>query len=73
MGVSMGILTNEMRHQAAPKPKRGRPSVAVRKIKLSASASPTLIDAAMKMATKRGESFSSYVARAIQTQLLNEQ
>jgi hypothetical protein len=54
-------------------PKRGRPATGKLKIKLSASASPALIAAATKMAYKRGESFSNYVARAIQTQLLNEQ
>lgn len=56
-----------------PPAKRGRPATGKTKIKLSASAPPALIAAAAKMAHKRGESFSSYVARAIQTQLLNEQ
>lgn len=53
-------------------PKRGRPATGKNKIKLSASASPALIAAASKAAAKRNESFSSYVARAIQTQLLEE-
>lgn len=53
--------------------KRGRPATGKIHIKLSASAPPSLIAAAAKMAAKRNESFSAYVARAIHAQLLNDQ
>jgi len=70
MGISPHMPKTTKEEQS---PRRGRPATGKTKVKLSASASPALIALAMKMANKRGESFSSYVARAIQTQILNEQ
>lgn len=75
MPISMGINPTVMPKPTTdtPQRKRGRPPTGKTKIKLSASASPALIATATKHAYKRGESFSSYVCRAIQTQILNEQ
>jgi predicted HicB family RNase H-like nuclease len=70
LGISLPVMPKQS--NTPTQPKRGRPATGRNKIKLSASASPTLIAAAAKAAAKRGESFSSYVARAIQTQLLEE-
>jgi len=70
MGISPSVMPKQATKQVGPK--RGRPATGKQKIKLSASASPALIAAASKAAAKNGESFSSYVARAIQTQLLED-
>jgi hypothetical protein len=70
----MGIYRRAMpkRPPINPQVKRGRPATGKSKVKLSASASPALIAAAAKAAAKKNESFSAYVSRAIQTQLLND-
>ena len=68
----MGIPNPVMPKQAPTKesPKRGRPATGKTKIKLSASVSPSLIEAATKAAFSKGESLSQFVSRAIQNLVL---
>jgi hypothetical protein len=67
-----------MAKQSAPKKTKtrtpGRPGIdpKMKKVSLGVCAAPALIKAAKDAAWKRGESFSSYVQRAVQTQLLTE-
>jgi predicted HicB family RNase H-like nuclease len=51
-------------------PKRGRPATGRTKVKLSASVTPSLIQAASAAAYKKGESLSQFVSRAIQNLVL---
>lgn len=53
-----------------PTKKRGRPPTGRTKEKLSATVPKDLIKAAQKRATKKGESLSNFVSRAIQNLLL---
>jgi len=68
----MGISNRRMAKQAPKQdsPKRGRPATGKTKVKLSASVSPALIEAAQKAAFKKGESLSQFVSRAMQNLIL---
>lgn len=68
MGISLFVMPKQASIQ--PSPKRGRPATGKTKVKLSASVSPSLIDAATKAAFQKGESLSQFVSRAIQNLVL---
>ena len=68
MGISNPVMAKQAKQ--SDKPKRGRPATGKTKVKLSASISETLLKAASAQAFKTGESLSQFVARALQTQIL---
>ena len=68
MGISLFVMPNQAPKQESPK--RGRPATGKTKVKLSASISPALIEAATKAAFKKGESLSQFVSRAMQNLIL---
>ena len=62
------------KHSTPKRKKAGRPEIEpkMKKVSMGVCGTPALIEAAKRAAFRRGESFSSYVNRAVQSQLLNE-
>lgn len=52
--------------------KAGRPATGKTRAQLCCTVPPSLIEKARRLASKKGESLSQYVSRAIQNALLNE-
>lgn len=68
MGISLPVMPKQATKEESPK--RGRPATGKTKVKMSASVSPALIEAATKVAFKKGESLSQFVSRAMQNLIL---